>query len=387
MAKSRRDQKYPFDDLSNQPDMFSMQEDHLAEELNPPLPQINTNIKSFEMPAKVSARADPSKQRISRGYTMTRRRRQNNLIMIWSFITGILAMIAILLGILASNAKKPSVQPSTVNAGNTVNTLSQTGSGEMQSQQLPNAGAEQMSSNVENGQPDGTDSETTADPAVGAKAFDDLPPSAENPVIALTFDDGPSTALTPQLLDTLKEKNVKATFFLLGTQVDNTDAAIVQRIVAEGHEIANHSYSHATLTDISQEKVKEEIQKTNDAIFRAANVYPTLLRPPTGAYSKAVLDIAGSFNLPVIHWSYQSCPSDWIAENQNKDFIANYVVENAGNGHLVLLHDIHQATVEAIPAMIDGLLAKGYRFGTVSEVMAYNKDGFEAGKIYFQGDT
>jgi len=214
-------------------------------------------------------------------------------------------------------------------------------------------------------------------------SLSNLPPSAEHPVIALTFDDGPSASLTPGLLDTLKEKGVHATFFVLGQETLDADPALLKRMIDEGHEIGNHSYDHAIYTDLTADEIRDELKKTNDAIFAATGTYPTVMRPPTGGSNDTVLAISTEMNLACVNWSWESCPEDWLADHQTPEFISNHVITNARNGHIVLLHDIHQATVDSIAAMIDGLVAKGYRFATVSELLAAQPEGKKNGVLYY----
>ncbi len=228
-----------------------------------------------------------------------------------------------------------------------------------------------------------TPSETTADTDPSSLA--NMPPSAEHPVIALTFDDGPSATYTPQLLDVLKEKGVPVTFFLLGVKVADADPALLQRMVAEGHEIGNHSYDHSVYTKITEEEIREQLQKTNDLILAATGITPTVMRPPQGGTNDTVLALSKEFNMACVNWSWESCPEDWEADHQTPEFISNHVIENAANGHIVLLHDIHQATVESVAAMIDGLIAKGYRFATVSDLLATLPEGEQSGVMYYYG--
>lgn len=228
-----------------------------------------------------------------------------------------------------------------------------------------------------------TPSGTTADTDPSSLA--NMPPSAEHPVIALTFDDGPSRTLTPQLLDVLKEKGVPATFFLLGVSVADADPALLQRMIDEGHEIGNHSYDHKSYKNSTEDEIREQLQKTNDLIYEAIGVTPTIMRPPNGESNDAVLALSNEFGMAVVNWSYQSCPSDWVKENQTIEYLSNYVIDNASNGHIVLLHDIHQATVDSIAPMIDGLRAKGYRFVTVSELLESLPSGKQTGVVYYYG--
>ena len=212
-----------------------------------------------------------------------------------------------------------------------------------------------------------------------------LPPSKEHPVIALTFDDGPSNTLTPKLLAVLEEKGVHVTFFMLGQMVIDADPAILTRMLADGDELGNHSYDHSIYTDLTEDQVRSELTKTNDAIFAATGVYPTVMRPPTGGSNATVLALSKEMNMPVANWSYESCPEDWLKEHQTPEFISQYVIDKAANGHIVLLHDIHSATVESIAAMIDGLKAKGFRFATVSELLAAQPGGKQTGVLYCYG--
>ena len=212
-----------------------------------------------------------------------------------------------------------------------------------------------------------------------------LPPSKEHPVIALTFDDGPSNTLTPELLAVLEEKGVHVTFFMLGQMVLDADPAILKRMLADGDELGNHSYDHSIYTDLTEDEVRAELTKTNDAIFAATGAYPTVMRPPTGGSNDTVLALSKEMNMPVANWSYESCPEDWLKDHQTPEFISQYVIDKAANGHIVLLHDIHSATVDSIAAMIDGLKAKGFRFATVSEMLAAQPDGKQTGVLYCYG--
>jgi len=212
-----------------------------------------------------------------------------------------------------------------------------------------------------------------------------MPPSAEHPVIALTFDDGPAGDYTTKLLGILEAENVHATFFLLGNCVLDSDPAILQQMVTDGDEIGNHSYDHSLYTSLSKDEIRQQLQKTNDAIFAAAGVYPTVMRPPSGNCNDDVLALSTEMNLPVINWSWQTCPEDWIAKNQTIEYISGHVIENASNGQIVLLHDIHEVTVNSVETMIDGLKAKGYRFVTVSELLAAQPDGEKTGVLYYNG--
>lgn len=186
------------------------------------------------------------------------------------------------------------------------------------------------------------------------------------PYIAMTFDDGPSPLTTPKLLDILKARGIKATFFLIG-QNAAAHPDIVRRIYAEGHEVANHSWSHPALSKCSSAKFQHELNATNEAIQDATGFRPTLIRPPYGA-TNANLDriINDKYGMKVILWSVD--PLDW--KYRNSERVAHYILTHAKAGDIILSHDIHATTVNAMPTVLDGLLAKGFKFVTVSELIA-----------------
>jgi peptidoglycan-N-acetylglucosamine deacetylase len=193
--------------------------------------------------------------------------------------------------------------------------------------------------------------------------------NVDGPYIAMTFDDGPSPATTPQLLDILKQRNIKATFFMIG-QNAQANPNIVKRILAEGHEIGNHSWTHPQLSKLSDERVTEEITKTQDAIKNACGYTPVLLRPPYGAITARQKEwIEKHFGLSVIIWSVD--PFDW--KRPGSSVIEQRILAGARPGAIVLSHDIHKQTVEAMPATLDALAAKGFKFVTVSQLIAMNK--------------
>lgn len=186
------------------------------------------------------------------------------------------------------------------------------------------------------------------------------------PVLALTFDDGPSPELTPRLLDILRREGVRATFFVIGQNVD-AYPDIARRIVAEGHEIANHSYTHAAFTSVGAARMREEIEKTNASIMRATGRAPTALRPPYGAVNERVRQsILNDYHLDVVLWSVD--PLDWKRPGAN--VVADRLVQGAHPGAILLSHDIHPGTIEAVPDVIERLKAKGYGFATVSQLFA-----------------
>ena len=188
----------------------------------------------------------------------------------------------------------------------------------------------------------------------------------KGPYLAMTFDDGPHAEFTPTLLDELKKRNIKATFFMVGQCVQEYPH-IVKRMVEEGHEVANHSWSHPAFAKMSDAAVRNELQKTQDAIVAACGVKPTQMRPPYGSITQAQKRwIAQDMGLQVILWSVD--PLDWKKPGENA--VRSRIVNGAADGAIILVHDIHGATVRAMPETFDQLLAKGYKFATVSELLA-----------------
>jgi peptidoglycan-N-acetylglucosamine deacetylase len=192
--------------------------------------------------------------------------------------------------------------------------------------------------------------------------------NVDQPYIAMTFDDGPSAENTPRLLEMLKQRNIKATFFLIGQNVaSNPD--VVRRILAEGHEVGNHSWTHPQLSKLSDDRVTSEITKTQDAIKDASGFTPTLLRPPYGAITTRQREwIENRFGLNIILWSVD--PFDW--KRPGASVITQRILTQVHPGAIILSHDIHKQTVDAMPATLDGLIKKGYRFVTVSQLIAMN---------------
>ena len=183
-------------------------------------------------------------------------------------------------------------------------------------------------------------------------------------VIALTFDDGPSKKLTPQLLDTLKRYGAHCTFFVVGQNAAE-HPEILQRAVAEGHEIADHSWSHPSLSKLSVSGINSQLDRTDAAIEKAIGHKPVLVRPPYGATNSTVRRILAERGQTDILWSVD--PLDW--KYRNADRVERELVKGAAPGAILLSHDIHPTTVAAIPAVLARLTEQGYRFVTVSELL------------------
>lgn len=191
----------------------------------------------------------------------------------------------------------------------------------------------------------------------------------EGPYVAMTFDDGPKPGQTDRLLDMLKERGIKATFFVIGQNVVQYPQ-LIQRMVAEGHEVANHSWNHPSLTKLSAAGVAEQIRKTDAAIVAAGAPQPTVMRPPYGATNAALnRRLNEEFGQKVVLWDVD--PLDWKYRNAAR--VTNEIVTNAKPGSIILAHDIHASTVDAMPGTLDALAAKGYKFVTVSELIAMDR--------------
>jgi peptidoglycan/xylan/chitin deacetylase (PgdA/CDA1 family) len=191
----------------------------------------------------------------------------------------------------------------------------------------------------------------------------------DGPYIAMTFDDGPHGANTPRLLEILKQRKIHATFFLVG-QCVHEYPDIVKKIVADGHEIASHSWSHPDLTTKSEAIVKDELQKTHDAILAACGVAPKIMRPPYGAFTARQRAWAnGEWGYKIILWDVD--PLDWKVKDATH--VKNEILKGTVPGSIILSHDIHKTTVDAMPDTLDALLAKGFKFVTVSELLAMDK--------------
>lgn len=186
-------------------------------------------------------------------------------------------------------------------------------------------------------------------------------PIEKKPKIALTFDDGPSPTYTPMLLDGLKKRKIKATFFLIGESA-KAYPEIVERMQAEGHLIGNHTYHHCELTALSTEKGLEEIEQTSRVIEKITGQPVRYVRPPYGEWSDALEDRLSM--IPVL-WSVDSL--DWTTENVSE--IVDRVVTKTRENDMILMHDCYESSVKAAFQIIDLLQEKGYRFVLAEELL------------------
>jgi peptidoglycan/xylan/chitin deacetylase (PgdA/CDA1 family) len=194
----------------------------------------------------------------------------------------------------------------------------------------------------------------------------------DKPLVALTFDDGPSM-FTAQVLDTLKKYNVKATFFVIGSNVDKYPD-LAKRIVTDGHAIGNHTYTHPFWAPMEiPDRLKRELDKTAVAIHNATGIWPEYFRPPHGWRSPWMMQLVKKNKYTVVTWTVS--PDDW--QHISAKTIEDRVLSKTGSGGIVLMHDgielkqnpQRQETVNALPAMIAGLRQRGYQFVTLPELI------------------
>lgn len=194
-------------------------------------------------------------------------------------------------------------------------------------------------------------------------------------LIALTFDDGPSAYTTPRLLDTLKNRGAKVTFFVLGTMARRSPD-IVRREAAEGHEVASHTPYHNQLTLLSAAQVRAEALEMDRTFTEILGTRPPFTRPPYGSFNAMVGEALGQ---PMILWSVD--PQDW--KDRNASLVCSRVVNATREGSIILVHDIHATTVDAVPCIIDTLRSYGYEFVTVSELAASRGVKLVNGRAYY----
>lgn len=185
-----------------------------------------------------------------------------------------------------------------------------------------------------------------------------------SPTLALTFDDGPHPVLTPRLLDILKATNTKATFYVVGN-LAKRHPEIVARMVREGHEVGNHTWSHPDLRKIGDNEIRRELQLTEDAVQAATGRGTFSIRPPYGAVNKRVIGAIPESRRPIVMWTVD--PLDW--KKPGSDVVAQRLLDGAKPGAILLCHDIHSETVDAVKSAIPKLIRRGYTFSTVSEIL------------------
>lgn len=189
--------------------------------------------------------------------------------------------------------------------------------------------------------------------------------------IAMTFDDGPHPQNTPRLLDMLRARNIKATFYVVGRNV-GLYPQVLRRAVAEGHEIGNHSNTHRLLSKLSDQEIRADLGRCRDAVVQATGIQPATMRPPYGGLNQRQREMVhAEFGYPIILWSVD--PLDW--KRPGSGVVSSRILKGASSGGIVLAHDIHAPTIDAMPATLDNLLQRGFKFVTVSQLLAMKSAG------------
>jgi peptidoglycan/xylan/chitin deacetylase (PgdA/CDA1 family) len=198
----------------------------------------------------------------------------------------------------------------------------------------------------------------------------------EKPIIALTFDDGP-TDLTPKVLDILEEKQVVASFFLIGNNITDGTSDLVIREHEQGHEVNNHSRTHSQMPEMTAEEIAAEVKYTSDKVEELIGIPTPFFRPPYISVNDTMYE---AIDLPFI-CGY--LPNDYMDTVDTEMRIEN-VKKNATDGQIILLHDFsgNNMTVEALPTIIDNLKAEGYQFVTVSELFEIKGVTPQEGQMY-----
>ena len=204
-------------------------------------------------------------------------------------------------------------------------------------------------------------------------------PAPKEKAVALTFDDGPSRDNDGTILETLQANGAHATFFVLGNRA-RVDGDIMQMILDAGCEIASHSWDHPQLSKIKWKKAKSQIDRTDRIVSKLLNGYQiSLLRPPYGSISKTMRK---KVKKPMILWSLDT--EDWKSRNAKKVF--NRVKTEVKDGDIILMHDIHPETAEAVKKIVPWLSEQGYDMLTVTELMARKGKTMEGGKAYLDAN-
>jgi len=192
--------------------------------------------------------------------------------------------------------------------------------------------------------------------------------------IALTFDDGPKKGTTDVLLDGLRKRDVHATFFLIGMQIEE-NADIIQRMVQDGHQIGNHTFHHKNLLELNDDDQKKELRLCSQAIEDSAMRQAVCVRPPYGEVNNS---IKSWINAPIILWSVDTM--DWTGKKASD--IADYIVKTARPGDIILMHDIYKDSVQGALMAVDVLKKRGFEFVTVEQMFEENGIELENGTVY-----
>ena len=213
-------------------------------------------------------------------------------------------------------------------------------------------------------------------PVIGSSSFIGGTPPLQKPMVALTFDDGPSVH-TDRLLDILERYNASASFFVLGSLIALRPDTVV-RAAHSGHEVVGHAWTHHNLTRLSRPDIAAQIQDTSDTIKAVTGISPPLYRPPYGSINSNVREVSAELGYSIAHWTLD--PLDWYY--RNADRIYNTIMSQVEDGSVIVLHDIHPTTVDAMERVIPSLIEQGYQLVTMSTLLYHFYGGLEPGFVY-----
>ena len=192
--------------------------------------------------------------------------------------------------------------------------------------------------------------------------------------IAITFDDGPSSKYNSLILKSLDENKAHATFFMVGYMMDNCQVCVKDTYLS-GNEIGSHTYNHINISNNSKDNVNNDINKINDLYYSITNDYIKIIRPPSGSYNQNNLD---NINMPFILWDLDT--EDW--RYRNKEHIVNYIKENIKDGSIILMHELYDASYQALEEILPWLYQNDYQVMSVSELANIKGISLSKGKAY-----
>ncbi|MBR2490172.1 MAG: polysaccharide deacetylase family protein [Ruminiclostridium sp.] len=199
-------------------------------------------------------------------------------------------------------------------------------------------------------------------------------PQSQGGYVALTFDDGPWPGTTDQLLDGLARRGVKATFFLIGNQVESqTDT--LRRMAEAGHQIGLHTWDHVQLDGLSQWETQDQLDRCRQVLTHLLGPVDLMVRPPYGFVDE---NLKAWADAPILCWDVDTL--DW--QDQNPDRIVQTILDQTRDGSIILMHDIFSTSVEAALAAVDALMAEGFRFVTLEELFLLRGITPENGQVY-----
>ena len=213
-------------------------------------------------------------------------------------------------------------------------------------------------------------------PAKGHQTILERCPMVSKPKIALTFDDGPSN-VTGRVLDVFEKAGAKATFFVIGNRVARYEHTL-KRMASGGFQIGNHTWNHEFISKISEAELRRSIERTNEAIYKACGVTPTVMRPPSSFWNDTALAVLCEMGFPAVFWNVD--PRDW--ETKDAQSTINHVFDRAEDGRIIIMHDVYEQTADAVEIIVPQLISRGFELLTVGE-LACSRGGMRPGERYF----